>query len=71
MVDVGLRQLSPTYCTIQHVKSLHDQLLELQGNIYICDPYLDASTLEHLDSCTEGTNLFLLTHNTQDAWPSI
>lgn len=51
---------------IQHVKSLHDQLMELKGNIYICDPYLDAVTLEHLDSCAEGTNLFLLTHNIQD-----
>lgn len=51
---------------IQHVKSLHDQLLELKGNIHICDPYLDAVTLEHLDSCAEGANLFLLTHNIQD-----
>ncbi|MCU7807788.1 MAG: hypothetical protein KZQ73_07960 [Candidatus Thiodiazotropha sp. (ex Semelilucina semeliformis)] len=51
---------------IQHVKSLHDQLVELKGNIYICDPYLDSVTLEHLDSCAEGTNLSLLTHNIQD-----
>ena len=51
---------------IQHVKSLHDQLVELNGNIYICDPYLDSVTLEHLDSCAEGTNILLLTHNIQD-----
>jgi len=51
---------------LQHVKSLHDQLAELTGNIYICDPYLDAVTLEHLDSCSESTSLFLLTHNIQD-----
>jgi hypothetical protein len=52
---------------IQHVKSLHDQLAELKGSIYICDPYLNAVTLEHLDSCAAGTNLFLLTHNIQDS----
>lgn len=51
---------------VQHLKTLHDELSVLKGNIYICDPYLDAATLEHLDSCAEGTNLFLLTHNIQD-----
>ncbi len=52
---------------IQHLRSFHDQLSELKGCIYICDPYLDASTLEHLDSCAEGTYISLLTHNIQDS----
>lgn len=52
---------------VQHLMTLHDQLSVLKGNIYICDPYLDAATLEHLDSCAEGTSLFLLTHNIQDS----
>lgn len=51
---------------VQHLMTLHDQLSVLKGNIYICDPYLDAATLEHLDSCAEGTNIFLLTHSIQD-----
>ena len=52
---------------IQHLISFHDQLSELKGGIHICDPYLDASTVEHLDSCAEGTNILFLTHNIQDS----
>lgn len=75
ILDKGLEALSSSDSkitvidpknAIQHIRSLHDQLAELSGNIYICDPYLDAATLEHLDSCCEGTNVLLLTHNIQD-----
>lgn len=52
---------------VQHVKSLHEQLSELQGHIYICDPYLDVSTIQHLDSCPLGTTVHLLTHHVNES----
>ncbi len=51
---------------VQHTSTLHDHLETLEGRIHICDPYLDSSTLEHLDSCSKDTEILLLTHNIQD-----
>jgi hypothetical protein len=50
---------------VQNVMSLHDTLATLQGTLKICDPYLDAATIEHLDSCG-AQNIRLLTHNIHD-----
>ena len=50
---------------IQNVISLHDTLSGLSGTVRVCDPYLSAATIEHLDSCSSST-IRLLTHNIDD-----
>jgi hypothetical protein len=50
---------------VQNVTTLHDLLMTLSGTVRVCDPYLDATTVEHLDSCPG--NVRLLTHNVSDS----
>jgi hypothetical protein len=52
---------------VQETVSLHDFLERLSGSISVCDPYLDATTLEHLDSCSSNASLRLLTHQVRDS----
>ena len=52
---------------IQAVVSLHDFLSSMKGDVRICDPYLDAVTLEHLDSCSSDSPVFILTKNIKDS----
>lgn len=41
---------------------LHDLLTGLKGKtIRVCDPYLDPTTIEHLDSCPKGSEIRVLT----------
>ena len=51
---------------VQSVLSLHAFLSALRGTIRLCDPYLDASTLEHLDACSARASIRLLTKNVRD-----
>jgi hypothetical protein len=48
------------------VKTLHKFLAEFQGQVKICDPYFDAVTIEHLDACSAGIDLRILTKNIND-----
>ena len=51
---------------VQNIVTLHDLLSNLEGNIDVCDAYLDASTIEHLDSCAKARQIRILTHNVRD-----
>lgn len=51
------------------VVSLHFLLSELTGTIRICDPYVDPSTVEHLDKCPPGVPIRLLTQNVRESGP--
>jgi hypothetical protein len=35
----------------------------------VCDPYLDYTTIEHLDACKSVAEVRLLTHNVKDSGP--
>lgn len=50
---------------IQNVVTLHDTLGGMSGLIRVCDPYLDESSIEHLDSCSADVQY--LTHNVKDS----
>ena len=52
---------------LQAVISLHDFLANLSNPIQICDPYLDATSLEHLASCPKTASINLLTKNVKDS----
>ena len=52
---------------IQAIVALHDFLSSMKGDVRIRDPYLDAVTLEHLDSCPSDTPVFILTKNIKDS----
>lgn len=52
---------------VSAVVSLHGFLANLCGTVRICDPYLDAVTLEHLDSCPASSEIRLLTKNVHDS----
>ena len=51
---------------IQSVLSLHAFLSALRGTVRVCDPYLDSTTLEHLDACAATASIRLLTKNVRD-----
>lgn len=53
---------------VQAVIKLHALLGGLKGRtIRICDPYLDESTIEHLDACPPEAELRVLTSNVRDS----
>lgn len=52
---------------LQAAISLHTLLGNLRGAVRICDPYVDYSTLQHLDACTGATAIHLLTDNVTDS----
>ena len=52
---------------LQATVALHDLLGSLKGDIRLCDPYLDAKTMEHLDACPSSSRLSLLTQNVRDS----
>lgn len=52
--------------SVQAVQSLHGILSDLRGVLRICDPYLDHSTIEHLDACQKVTQVRLLTSKITD-----
>jgi hypothetical protein len=45
---------------------LHDELAALSGAICLCDPYLDLTTLQHLDAIQTGTRVRFLTFKVTD-----
>lgn len=51
---------------LQAVISLHDFLANLNSPIQICDPYLDATSLEHITSCPKTASINILTKNVKD-----
>lgn len=51
------------------ILSLHAFLGALKHPIRACDPYMDVSTLEHLDACPAGVEIRLLTKNVTDSGP--
>jgi len=52
---------------LQAVISLHDFLANLSNPIQICDPYLDATSLEHITSCPKTASINILTKNVKDS----
>jgi hypothetical protein len=52
---------------LQGTLSLHAILAGLKGTVRICDPYVDYSTMQHLDSCTGAAAVHLLTDNISDS----
>lgn len=52
---------------VQAVRSLHDFLSSLSGVVRVCDPYLDAATIEHLDACPANVVIRFLTKNIKDS----
>jgi len=52
---------------LQAVISLHDFLANLNSPIHICDPYLDATSLEHITSCPKAATISILTKNVKDS----
>ena len=52
---------------VEAVVTLHDSLSKLSGDIKICDPYIDSTTIEHLDSCPSKSSILLLTKNINDS----
>ena len=51
---------------VQATVSLHEFLKGLTGIVRICDPYIDYTTIEHLDACKASTELPILTRNVKD-----
>ncbi|MCH9027100.1 MAG: hypothetical protein IIA05_08310 [Proteobacteria bacterium] len=51
--------------SIQNVVTLHELFGGMNGLVRVCDPYLDESSIEHLDSLTG--NVKYLTHNVKDS----
>lgn len=54
---------------VQATRKLHDVLSQLSGTVRICDPYLDHTTIEHLEACSKTARLRLLTMNVKDTGP--
>lgn len=52
---------------LQATLTLHGLLGSLNGTVKICDPYLDAATLDHLSACPRAVAIRLLTRNIKDA----
>jgi len=52
---------------LQATLSLHALLGTLRGAVRICDPYIDFSTLQHLDACGGATAVHLLSDNITDS----
>ena len=52
---------------LQATISLHALLGGLRGAVRICDPYVDYSTLQHLDACNGATEIRLLTDKISDS----
>ncbi len=52
---------------LQAARTLHAILEKLQGPVRVCDPYVDYSTLEHLDACTSATVIHVLSDNVSDS----
>lgn len=52
---------------IQAVISLHSFLGKLKGTIKICDPYLDSTSIEHLDACQPKATIQFLSKNIKDS----
>lgn len=46
--------------------TLHGLLGSLNGTARVCDPYLDATTLDHLSACSPALVVRLLTKNVKD-----
>ena len=55
---------------LQATVTLHDLLSKLKGTVRICDPYVDFSTLQHLDACSGASAVKLLSDNITDSRPS-
>lgn len=62
----GVRVIDPVHA-VQAVSSLHDFFESLTGDVAICDPYVDASSVDHLDSCPKTAALRILTVNIKDS----
>ena len=78
IMKAGEEHLSPTgpgivvvdpSNAVQAVSSLHSFLNSLSGIVSICDPWLDATTIEHLDACNPSSELKLLTVTVKDSGP--
>jgi hypothetical protein len=52
---------------LQATMKLHDLLSKLVGTVRICDPYLDETTVEHLEACPKANPIRLLTMNVRDS----
>jgi len=62
----GIIVVDPSHA-LQAVSSLHSFLGSLTGTVSICDPWLDATTIEHLDACNPSSVLNLLTVTVKDS----
>jgi hypothetical protein len=57
--------INPTKA-VRAVFTLHEFFATLRRTLRICDPYLDTTTLEHIDACTGTTTVRLLTFHIAD-----
>jgi hypothetical protein len=64
--EAAVRLIDPAKA-LESVVSFHKFLGTLKGVIRLCDPYLDNSTIEHLDACTSVREVRFLTHNITDS----
>lgn len=63
--DAPIVVVDPTRA-VQAVVTLQSFLSALRGTIRLCDPYLDSTTIEHLDACQADAKIQLLTQNIKD-----
>jgi hypothetical protein len=63
---VGAVSIVDPAAPIPAIISLHAMIGELRGTIRICDPYVDATTIEHLDACADGVSVSLLSTKLKD-----
>ena len=54
---------------VAHTMRLHSVLSAVQGIVRVCDAYLDATTIEHLEACVQTVPIRLLTKNIKDNGP--
>jgi hypothetical protein len=52
--------------SLQETVTFHGMLGALKGKIYLCDPYLDHKTVEHLDACAKPRTIEILTSKITD-----
>jgi hypothetical protein len=52
---------------VQSIKSVHEVLASLNGDVRLCDPYLDHTTVEHLCVLHPAVSIRLLTANIKDS----
>lgn len=52
---------------LQATIKLHELLERLVGSVCVCDPYVDAVTLEQLDACDSSCHVKLLTQTVRDS----